>query len=52
MSTMKSPPAFSIGTSRRSSDWKAGSYQTPGPGSYEYGSFRKTNPPSWKMGTG
>mmetsp|Transcript_28970 Transcript_28970/g.26315 ORF Transcript_28970/g.26315 Transcript_28970/m.26315 type:complete len:290 (+) Transcript_28970:116-985(+) len=48
---MKAPPAWSIGTSRRSTDWKAGSYSTPGPGSYEYGNFRKTNSPSYRIGT-
>ena len=46
---MASPPAWSMGKSQRSADWR-GSGQ-PGPGQYNSGLTHKQASPSWKLGT-
>lgn len=46
---MSSPPAWSIGTSKRSTDWR-GSGQ-PGPGQYNAGLSHKNAAPSWRLGS-
>jgi len=45
---MASPPAWSIGTSKRSADKAHG---VPGPGAYNAGQKNKPNNPSWRLGT-
>lgn len=43
--------AWSIGTSKRSTDWKNSSHYAPGPGAYTPGKRPRNIPPSWKIGT-
>ena len=42
--------AYSIGLSKRSTEWKNNSHYVPGPGSYEPTKSQKYTPPSWKIG--
>jgi len=46
---MASPPAWSIGTSKRSTDWRAGGQ--PGPGSYNPRNPHNQTSPAWRLGT-
>jgi len=47
---MASPPAWSIGASKRAGNWKS-SDGVPGPGSYDKRFNNKLQYPSWSMGT-
>jgi len=46
---MASPPAWSIGTSKRSTDWRTGGQ--PGPGAYNPSNLNKNAAPGWRLGT-
>lgn len=46
---MTSPPAWSIGTGKRSTDWRSG--VAPGPGAYNARDSHKHAAPGWKLGT-
>jgi len=46
---MASPPAWSIGTGKRSTDWKSGT--SLGPGAYNARLSHKHAAPSWRLGT-
>jgi len=46
---MSYPPAWSIGTSKRSTDWRSGG--NPGPGAYNARDSHKHSAPGWRLGT-
>src|SRR5688572_635788 len=48
---MHSSSAWSIGTSKRSTEWRTESEYTPGPGAYNPKILKGKNPPSWRVGT-